>query len=55
MGDIEDLSKKLQDSLNEKNRKNSEDIENYILKKYNWNVIINKTIDIYKNLGGTNE
>lgn len=54
-GDIDDLAKKLQDSLNEKNRKNSKDIENYILKKYNWNVIINKTIDIYKNLGGTNE
>lgn len=54
-GNIDDLAKKLQDSLNEKNRKNSEDIENYILKKYNWNVIINKTIDIYKNLGGTNE
>ena len=54
-GNIDDLAKKLQDSLNEKNRKNSKDIENYILKKYNWNVIINKTIDIYKNLGGTNE
>lgn len=54
-GNIDDLAQKIQESLNEKNRKNSEDIENYILKKYNWNVIINKTIDIYKNLGGTNE
>ena len=47
MGDIEDLSKKLQDSLNEKNRKNSEDIENYILKRYNWNEIVKETLNVY--------
>ena len=46
-GNIDDLAKKLQDSLNEKNRKNSEDIENYILKKYNWNEIVKETLNIY--------
>ena len=50
MGDIEDLSKKLQDSLNEKNRKNSEDIENYILKRYNWNEIVKETLKLYKEI-----
>mgnify|MGYP000847946155 FL=1 len=47
-GNIDDLAKKLQDSLNEKNRKNSEDIGNYILKRYNWNEIVKETLKLYK-------
>ena len=49
-GNIDDLAKKLQDSLNEKNRKNSEDIENYILKRYNWNEIVKETLKLYKEI-----
>lgn len=46
--DVEDLKNKLEQCLNEKNRYDSKDIEDYILKKYNWDDVTNKTLDLYK-------
>ncbi len=44
---IEDLIKKLNICLNTKNKKNKEEISNFILKKYNWDKVVDKTQKIY--------
>lgn len=43
-----DLTKKLNLCLEELNRKNEKEISNYILKKYNWDEILDKTEKLYK-------
>ncbi len=46
---VEDLKIQLEKCLTEKNnRKSSEDIANFVIKKYNWDEVIEKTIKIYK-------
>ena len=47
-GDVEDLKNKLENFLNEKYRKNEDEISNYILKKYNWNDVVGKTENLYQ-------
>lgn len=43
-----DLKEKLEKCLNKENRFNSEEISNYILKKYNWDEVVKNTEKIYK-------
>ena len=47
-GNVEDLQEKLQECLNEKNRKNDEEIRKYVLNKYNWDDVVKQTEDVYK-------
>ena len=50
--DVNELKEKLEENLQGKNRYDSEKISNYILKKYNWNNIVNEfkiTYEILKN------
>jgi len=47
----QDLKEKLEVCLAGKNRKNAEDISNYILKKYNWDEVVEKTLKLYKKDG----
>ncbi len=46
--DVNELKEKLEENLQGKNRYNSEEISNYILKKYNWNDIVNEIKTIYE-------
>ncbi len=46
--DSNDLKKKLEDSINGKNRYNSNEISNYILNKYNWDDVVEQTEKLYK-------
>ena len=46
--DLEDLEKKLEEVLNGKNRFEAEEISDYILSKYNWEDVVNKTEKLYK-------
>ena len=45
---VEDLKEKLEDCLNGKDRKNSEDISKFILEKYNWDDVVKKTEKLYR-------
>ena len=45
---VNDLANKLQDMLAGKNRYKPEEISNYILEKYNWNDVVEKTENLYK-------
>ncbi len=46
---VEDLKIQLEKCLTDnKNRKNSEDIENFVIKKYNWDEVVEKTSMLYK-------
>lgn len=47
---VEDLKSKLQDCLNGRNRKDSKEIKDYILNKYNWNDVVEETEKIYKGI-----
>jgi glycosyltransferase involved in cell wall biosynthesis len=47
-GNVQDLKEKLEDCLNGKNRKDEEEISNYILEKYNWDDVVEKTEKLYK-------
>ena len=47
-GDILDLEKKLEDCLENNNRKKREEISEYVLNKYNWDDIVKETLDLYK-------
>lgn len=47
---VEDLKSKLQDCLNGRNRKDSKEIKDYILNKYNWNGVVEETEKIYKGI-----
>ena len=46
-GNVKDLKDKLEDIL-KKEKENSEVIRNYVIKNYNWNEVVEKTIGIYK-------
>ncbi len=48
-GNIEDLKIKLEQSLNNNINNSTTDISNFILEKYNWNKIVNETMQLYKN------
>lgn len=46
---VEDLKIQLEACLTEKNnRKNSEDIANFVIKKYNWDEVVDKTAELYR-------
>lgn len=53
--DIKDLNKKLKECLDEKNRKKPDELQNYILNKYDWDNIVDKTLSIYKKLNNQTE
>ena len=44
---VQDLKLKLEQCLKENNRNNSNEISEYVLKKYNWNEILKETENIY--------
>ncbi len=48
--DVNDLKNKLQECLDGKNRKKFEEISEFILNKYNWNDIVEKTEELYKTI-----
>ena len=47
-GNKEDLKNKLQYTLNNANKISADTIRNYVLEKYNWNDVVEKTQKIYK-------
>ena len=47
---IDDLKNKIKSLLKENKNLNSQEIQKYILKKYNWDAIVKNTEKIYKNL-----
>ncbi len=47
-GNIQNLKNKLEEILNEKNDIQKAEIQEYILKKYNWDTIVKQTEKIYK-------
>lgn len=49
-GDINDLKIKLEQALEGKNRYRKKDISDYILNKYNWDNVIEKTENLYKSM-----
>ena len=48
--DIKDLTKKLQDLCNDKSKveKYKKESQKYILNKYNWDKVVDKTLDLYR-------
>ena len=47
-GNTESLKKKLKECLEGKNRKDSKEIYNFVLNRYNWDEVIEKTEKLYK-------
>ena len=45
---VNGLKEKLEELINEKNRKDEHEIKNYILNKYNWDDVIKQTEILYK-------
>ena len=45
---VKDLQVQLEKMLDHKNRKDSTEISNYILKKYSWDDVVHKTEELYK-------
>ena len=45
---VQDLKEKLENCLKGKGRKDPEDISEYILKKYNWDEVVEKTERLYR-------
>lgn len=50
MGNIDDLAKKLKECLEDKNRYDSKEIQEFILNKYSWNDVVERTMKIYKEI-----
>ena len=50
MGNAEDLAKKLKECLEDKNRYDSKEIQEFILNKYSWNDVVERTMKIYKEI-----
>lgn len=48
-GNIKDLKKKLEESLTNKEKYDKNQIAKFVLKKYNWNEVVQETIKLYKN------
>lgn len=46
--DVEDLKIQLEKCLKENDRKSSEDIANFVIKKYNWDEVVEKTTELYR-------
>lgn len=51
-GNVEDLKEKLEECLKGKNRHNEEELQNYILNKYNWDQITERTQNLYYKIMG---
>ena len=49
-GNVDDLEKKLNKLLSTNTKIDKKEVSNYILKKYNWDDIVEKFIDIYTNV-----
>lgn len=52
MGDVSDLTNKLEACIEGKNRYNDNEIQEYVLNKYSWDDVVEKTLKIYKEIGG---
>jgi len=50
MGNIDDLANKLKECLEDKNRYDSKEIQEFILNKYSWNDVVERTMKIYKEI-----
>ena len=50
MGNVEELAKKLKECLEDKNRYDSKEIQEFILNKYSWNDVVERTMKIYKEI-----
>ena len=50
MGNVDDLAKKLKECLEDKNRYDSKEIQEFILNKYSWNDVVERTMKIYKEI-----
>ena len=48
-GNVKDLKKKLEQALNNKDKYKTAQITEYILEKYNWDEVVNKTKKLYNN------
>ena len=46
----DDLAKKLKECLEDKNRYDSKEIQEFILNKYSWNDVVERTMKIYKEI-----
>ena len=46
---IEDLKKKMIKCLEGKERKNDRELQNYILDKYNWDIVVDELLKLYRN------
>ena len=44
------LAKKLKECLEDKNRYDSKEIQEFILNKYSWNDVVERTMKIYKEI-----
>jgi glycosyltransferase involved in cell wall biosynthesis len=49
-GDLNDLEKKLDEVFRKQKRFDGDVISDYILKKYNWNEVVEKTEKLYKGI-----
>ena len=49
---VKDLKEKLEECLREKNKHNEEELQNYILNKYDWNEITDRTQNLYYEIIG---
>ena len=50
MGNVDDLAKKLKECLEDKNKYDSKEIQEFILNKYSWNDVVERTMKIYKEI-----
>ena len=50
MGDVSDLTNKLEACIEGKNRYNDNEIQEYVLNKYSWDDVVEKTLKIYKEI-----
>lgn len=50
MGDVSDLTNKLEACIEGKNRYNDNEIQEYVLNKYSWDDVVEKTMKIYEEI-----
>lgn len=50
MGDVSDLTNKLEACIEENNRYKDNEIQEYVLNKYSWNDVVEKTMKIYEEI-----
>ena len=50
MGDVSDLTNKLEACIEGNNRYKDNEIQEYVLNKYSWNDVVEKTMKIYEEI-----